>query len=188
MKFTCIKIFLGGKSSSFIYVLILYPFKTKQGLSHAHKANCSSPTVSTPRVHRYRHVENPKNRLSYNKTNQTATFLTFPCSPVQVITAHANTEAVHCSYRQQEVHNSLGFSTRRSAARQKIHSKCTVQVFWYPRVQFKVRVFSAPVVTGTVPVVLYILVERRHKHGAASGLSRDRGETRLHQSLCRATA
>ena len=45
--------------------------------------------------------------------------------------------------------------SRRSAARQKIHAKSTVQVSWYPRVQFKVRV---PVVTGTVPVVLYILV------------------------------
>ena len=49
---------------------------------------------------------------------------------------------------------------------------CTVQVsgFLYPRVQFKVRVFRAPVVTGTVPVVLYTrtFVERCHKHGAAS--------------------
>ena len=35
---------------------------------------------------------------------------------------------------------------------------CRFQVSWYPRVQFKVRVFRAPVVTGTVPVVLYILV------------------------------
>ena len=40
----------------------------------------------------------------------------------------------------------------------KIHAKSTVQVSWYPRVQFKVRVFRPPVVTGTVPVVLYILV------------------------------
>ena len=31
-----------------------------------------------------------------------------------------------------------------------------VQVSWYPRVQFKVRVFHALVVTGTVPVVLRI--------------------------------
>ena len=51
---------------------------------------------------------------------------------------------------------------------------CTVQVSgsWYPHVQFKVRVFRAPVVTGTVPVVLYnytrTFVERCHKHGAAS--------------------
>ena len=90
--------FFGGKSSSFIYVIILYPFKTKQGLSYAHKANCSSPKVSTPRVHRHRHMENPKNRLSYNKTKQTATLLTFSCSPVQVLTAHADTEAVHSSY------------------------------------------------------------------------------------------
>ena len=109
-------------------------------------------------AHGHRHMENPKNRLSYNKTKQTATFLTFPCSPVQVLPAHANTEAVHSSYWQQEVHNSLGFSPRRSAARQKIHAKSTVQVSWYPRVQFKVRVSRAPVVTGTVPVVLYILV------------------------------
>ena len=62
----------GGKSSSFIYVI------TKQGLSHAHKANCSSPTVSTPRVHRHRHVEIPKNRLSYNKTKH---FLRFRAAP-----------------------------------------------------------------------------------------------------------
>ena len=52
----------------------------------------------------------------------------------------------------------LTWSPRRSAERQKIHAKFTVLVSWYPRVQFKVRVFRAPVVTGTVPVVLYILV------------------------------
>ena len=65
------------------------------------------------------------------------------------------------------------------------NSRC--RFLWYPRVQFKVRVFHALVVTGTVPVVLRIFVERRHRLGATSGLSRDRGETRLDQSLCRAT-
>ena len=43
------------------YVLILYPCKTKQGLSYAHKSNFSISTLSTLRVHRYRHLENLTN-------------------------------------------------------------------------------------------------------------------------------
>ena len=57
-----------------------------------------------------------------------------------------------------------------------------------PVVLYVAPFYNYIVVTGTVPVVLRIFVERRHRLGATSGLSRDHGETRLDQSLCRATA
>ena len=57
-----------------------------------------------------------------------------------------------------------------------------MQVSWYPRVQFKVRVFHALVVTGTV------LLSYSHRRLGATTVTRSRRNARLDQSLCRRRA